>query len=308
MISGSEKQLKDQAKAGEIKMACFLAEHNIPFHVSGHLKSLIQYVCPDSKIGKELAFERTKAQAIVTNVTGQAAENKLILLLQKNKFSLIVDESTDKAKIKHLALITRTSIKFDIKDDFLCLLPVTDGTAVTLHKKIVDFFNLENIPYQENMVGFASDGANTMFGEHNSLCSLFSKEIPHIFKMKCICHSFHLCSSYACEKLSRGVEDFARDIYNYIQNSPKRIGDYKSFQNFTNVKPHKLLHPCQTRWLSLLLVRKRLLEQLPTLKLFFQSADRLLSAQTILNKCIEPTTELYLEFLCFVLPYFNDLI
>lgn len=54
----------------------------------------------------------------------------------------------------------------------------------------------------------------------------------------------------------------------------------------------------------------RVLEQLPALKLYFQSAvhvDRLLSAQAILNKALEPTTELYLEFLKFALPIFTEL-
>lgn len=49
-------------------------------------------------------------------------------MLQKNKFSLIVDESTDKSKTKHLALIARTSIEFNVKDNFLCLLPIMDGS------------------------------------------------------------------------------------------------------------------------------------------------------------------------------------
>ncbi|GBP30942.1 hypothetical protein EVAR_28584_1 [Eumeta japonica] len=71
-----------------------------------------------------------------------------------------------------------------------------------------------------------------------------------------------------------------------------------------------MLHPAQTRWLSLNEVVNRLLEQLPAIKLYFQSAvltDRLLSAQSILTKAMEPTTELYLEFLRFALPIFTDL-
>lgn len=51
-------------------------------------------------------------------------------------------------------------------------------------------------------------------------------------------------------------------------------------------------------------VVNRLLEQLPAIKLYFQSAvfsDRLLSAQSILTKAMEPTAELYLEFLRFAL-------
>lgn len=306
----ASKSFTDKVKSGEIKMACFLAEHNLPFSLADDLKDLIQTVAQDSKLASELTFGRTKAHAIVVNVTGKVAENKLIETLQKNKFSLIVDESTDRSSTKHLALIVRTAVDFHVEDSFLCLIPVVDGTATALHNACTKYFDEKNIPYKQNMVGFAADGTNSMFGQHHSLSTLFAKDIPDLFLMKCICHSFHLCASYACKKLPRGVEDFARDVYNYIQNSPKRFGDYKDFQCFVNVKPHKLLHPAQTRWLSLLQVVKRLLEQLPALKLYFQSAvltDRLLAAQSILDKCMEPTTELYLEFLNFVLPYFNDL-
>lgn len=66
-----------------------------------------------------------------------------------------------------------------------------------------------------------------MFGQHHSLFTLFVNGIPHLFLMKCISHSFHLRASYACKTFPRGGEDFARYVYNYIQNSPKRQGDYE---------------------------------------------------------------------------------
>jgi hypothetical protein len=77
--------------------------------------------------------------------------------------------------------------------------------------------------------------------------------------MKCICHSFHLCASYACQKLPRYIEDLTRDIYNYFGSSPKRISEFENFQNFCNIKIHKILHPSQTRWLSVLSVVSRIL-------------------------------------------------
>ena len=70
MVPDKSKNLKDEAKMGEIKMACFLTEHNIPFNVAGHLTNLIQNICRDSKIANELTFNKTKANAIITNVTG----------------------------------------------------------------------------------------------------------------------------------------------------------------------------------------------------------------------------------------------
>ncbi|CAN7940093.1 unnamed protein product, partial [Ixodes hexagonus] len=75
------------------------------------------------------------------------------------------------------------------------------------------------------------------------------------------------------------------------------------------VKPHKLLHPSQTRWLSLLAVVRRLLEQMPALKLFFgqASCSNLRAAERINKLLSDPTTNLYLEFLEYALPIFDDL-
>jgi hypothetical protein len=33
--------------------------------------------------------------------------------------------------------------------------------------------------------------------------------------------SFHLCASYACEKLPHDVEKITREVYNYFAHSPK---------------------------------------------------------------------------------------
>ncbi|CAH1966103.1 unnamed protein product [Acanthoscelides obtectus] len=201
----------------------------------------IMSVNKDSKTAEYLSMSRTKARAIVVNVTGKTAEENLIKNLRENEFALLVDESTDKSTIKHLALIARlVNTNYEVEDKFLTVIPITDGSAKVLYQKTVEYFNEKEIPYKKNLLGFASDGANA----------------------------------------------------------------------FTNIKPHKILHPAQTRWLSLNDVVNRLLEQLPAIKLYFQSAvltDRLLSAQSILTKAMEPTTELYLEFLRFALPIFTDL-
>ncbi|GBP63182.1 Gonadal protein gdl [Eumeta japonica] len=91
------------------------------------LKKLIVNVCSDREIAKEITFEKTKAQAIVTNVTGKLSHTELVKTLHTEKFSLIVDESTDKSTTKHLALIARTAVDFNVEDQFLCLIPIVDG-------------------------------------------------------------------------------------------------------------------------------------------------------------------------------------
>ena len=264
-ISGRRKIT--QVKEGEIRLVAFLNEHNLPHSVVEHLVPVVKAACPDSEIAKGFKCGRTKCTAIVKNVLGGDVSDSIYELLKNNYFSLIVDESTDKGCTKHLALVVRVVTKDSVQDSFLTLIPLISATATCLHEKIKGLFTEKGIPYKSNMIGFAADGASVMMGEHHSLSMLFKDDIPDLFILKCTCHSFHLCASYACSKLPRSIEDLARDIYNYFQ-SPKQSGLLKEFQEFANIKPHKMLHPCQTRWLSLHGVVKRLLEQLPALKLF----------------------------------------
>lgn len=136
-----------------------------------------------------------------------------------------------------------------------------DATAQTLNNNAVHFLSDNGIPYKDNRIGFAANGANSMLGAHHSLSSLLQADIPHVFVMKCICHSYVLCALYAYLKLPQSIEDLARDIDSYFSCSPKTVGELKEFQKFVTVKPHKILHPSQTRWLSLHMVVSRLLEQ-----------------------------------------------
>ncbi|XP_072384804.1 zinc finger BED domain-containing protein 5-like [Diabrotica undecimpunctata] len=307
----SSKTQEQEIKEAEIRLAAFIAEHNLPFTAMEHLPNLIKKICPDSKIAEGLACSRTKTSAIVKNVLGRQSFQSTCQELRRMKFSLIVDESTDRSTIKHLCLVVRyVNDNNNIQDIFLGLIKLTGADAVTLYNHVITFFNDNAIPYKDNLIGFASDGANVMFGSKNSLMTLLKRDIPSLFVMKCICHSFHLCASYSCEKLPRFVEDLTRDIYNYFGSSPKRIAEYAEFQTFCGVKIHKILHPSQTRWLSVHSVVCRILEQYSALQLFFTDCvanNDLLSAENILQKLNDPCTKLFLQFLEFSLPFFNTI-
>lgn len=309
LVSGKTK-IDKSVRDGEIRLAAFICEHDLPIRTVEHMPALIQAICPDSNIAKQIKCGRTKLTSIINHVTGEVSSDILIRKLQDSKFSLIVDESTDLSSVKHLCMVVRTMIEDKVTDCFLGLIPLHDATAKTLYESVISFFASNHIPYKENMIGFGADGANSMLGARNSLSTLLKNDIPGLFVMKCICHSFALCASYACATLPKDVEDLARDVFSYFSCSPKRIGDLKEFQSFVNVKPHKLLHPSQTRWLSLHMVVSRLLEQWDALKLYFAGAvlnDRLIASNTILQRLNNPFTKMYLEFLDFVLPIFNTL-
>ena len=160
----------------------------------------------------------------------------------------------------------------------------------------------------DNIVGYASDTTNVMFGQHHSVVSFLKERLSHLFVIKCLCHSAHLCASHACEKLPRSIETLIRDIYSHFSHSAKRIAQYKTFQRFTDTEPHKILKPSQTRWLSLEACVRRVLEQWAALEAYFESTaenDRLVSSQNIFSALKNPIFKLYLSFLKFVLPKFT---
>jgi hypothetical protein len=273
-----------------------------------HLVKTVAKICHDSQIAQGLACERTKSTAIVKHILAQHSFDFLCTQLRKKKFSLIVDESTDRTTEKHLCLTVRyLDNNYCAKDDFFGLIKLSGTDTIDLYNHIISVFKNNDIPYKNNLIGFASDGGNV---QHHFLMTQLKKDVPYLFVMKCICHSFHLCASYACFKLPRFVEDLTRDIYNYFSSIPKRISKFTEFQNFCNLKIHKFLHPSQTRWLSVKFLVSRILQQYSPLQLYFRDTAAkgdVLAADYILKKLNDPTSKLFLQFLDFVLDFFNDL-
>ena len=122
--TSKETTLTEKVNCSESHLAAFVAEHDVAFNVAEHLPNLIKTVCPDSEISNKINCSRAKTTAIVNNVIGKSSFEELISLLRSNKFSLIVDESTDKGCVKHLAVVARVVIDGTIKYSFLILNPV----------------------------------------------------------------------------------------------------------------------------------------------------------------------------------------
>lgn len=116
-------------KTGEIRLAAFVAEHNLPMSIMTHLPQLIKSVCSDSDIAKHIACSRTKTTAILKKVIGETSKEELINSLKTQKFSLIVDESTDRGCTEHLCLLARLIHGSKANDIFLGLVPVQEGSA-----------------------------------------------------------------------------------------------------------------------------------------------------------------------------------
>lgn len=308
----------EQRKVAEIKLSAFMAEHKISHVVMDHLVDLLPKVFPDSKIASNINLKHTKLQAVINNVVGASERECLVEDLKREKFSVMVDESTDVASVKTMCVVVKyyDLTSGHIVSRFWDLIQIFDdknagltgdysATAEKLFDSITKSFRDKNVPL-ENIIGFGSDGCNTMMGCRNSVSSRLRQLCPGITVIKCLCHSLHLCASDACKELPNDAEKLTRLIYNYFKNSSKRQAELKEFQAFTDTNIHKILRPAQTRWLSLSSVVNRIMEQWNALRLYFD--DKWLTdqdCQDIHNLLNNHIIKAYFYFLCWMLPKFT---
>lgn len=262
--------LLQQVKIAEIRILLFILQQNLPFVLISPLVELIKCVAVDSEIAKHLKIGKTKATETTKTILLEEANIDLRETLSKQKFSLIIDESTDVSTTKSLVLLARYfDFTFNkVRDRFLAMIELRNSDAESIFKCIQKCFIELKIPLQ-NCIGLASDNASVMTGKKSGVKALFLKENPFLFTIGCMCHSLHLCSSAAARMIPTSVEILARNIYLYFSHSPKRQAEYKEFQESFNVKTHKILKTSSTRWLSLENVVSRILEQWTPLQHFF---------------------------------------
>jgi len=78
-----------------------------------------------------------------------------------------------------------------VADSLLNLIEVEDGTGLGLFTAVKKLLNIFGIPLS-NVIGFAANNCATMIGTVSGFQSQLKKEIPHIFVIGCVCHSFAL--------------------------------------------------------------------------------------------------------------------
>lgn len=248
------KKLKDQQYSSELKIAMFVAEHNISFNVLEHLPQLIRSCAPDSNIMKHVTCGRTKGTRLITNVIGPQNTVSIQLDLSDGltPYSLVIDETTDVSTKKVMAVIIRYFREDNGKviDRFLELVECSDGKAAAIYDEIKICLEKNKIPF-ESMIGFGSDNCPTMMGSNNSVKSRILTDIPHIFISGCSSHLIHLCAVAASSRLPSYVEELTRDIFSHFSFSTKRREEFVEYQAFLDLKQHNFLRAGQTRWLSL---------------------------------------------------------
>ena len=102
----------------------FSTEHNIPFSTSDHFETICQKAFPDSKIVRDISLKLTKMSCVIQDGIAFHERLSLTTVCQTQKFSLIIDESTDISVTQILAVV----------DELLDTVTVERGTAQSLYE------------------------------------------------------------------------------------------------------------------------------------------------------------------------------
>ena len=266
-----------------------VAQKNVSFNFLDSLLQTLHGIADDSKAVKSMTCNRTKGTHLLTESLAVYAHEQLVADLKKaNGFSILCDKATD------ITMKTVFCVNVRYLDKETCqpitrlysLIPAEEGNADGLFKFLQETLEKYELPWTK-VLGYASDGENLMQGCNNSVLTRMQAAAPGLFVLKCYCHTFHLVAEHASKTLSKTAEQLIHDVYNYFKLSPNRQKSLIQFQKFVKVDVHKILKPCRTHWLSVVLCVQRILEQWPALALFFVAevaeanspqAERILSA------------------------------
>lgn len=97
--------METAVKTAKVKLAGFLAEHNIAMRATDHLVDVIKDIFSDSKMAQNISLGRTKATAIAKHVIGDCYFESLSEILMRKTFSILIDESTDIGNVKTLCVL-----------------------------------------------------------------------------------------------------------------------------------------------------------------------------------------------------------
>ncbi|XP_044586056.1 zinc finger MYM-type protein 6-like [Cotesia glomerata] len=232
-LSSSELQFNERVKAAEIQFATLIAQNNIPLSTAPQILKLFQSIGKEPAVLQKMTVGKTKATGIITNVVSVRESERIVENVQKTKFSIQVDETTDITNDKWMTLMVRyvDPNTLTVNNELLKLLHLdgTDGSAKRLFEQFCDALARLGIPL-EQIIGLACDNASVMVGKNNSFKILMTQQIPNLRTLPCICHSLALASKEACSKIPVEVHDFVANIISYINNSPKRSAIFAEFQ------------------------------------------------------------------------------
>ena len=132
------------------KAILFLARKDVALHKLNSLCSLIYTCGADMVTAYRNAHSSSEMLACLTKVS---LDGLLQSVHGSGYFSILIDESTDVSLSKQSIMYVRFITPTGPVTQFLCILELDDGSAVTIYKAVCDKLKVMNLDLK-NLIGF----------------------------------------------------------------------------------------------------------------------------------------------------------
>ena len=294
---------ENEIATAEVRAALFIAEH-CSILTCDHLTDFCKAAFPNSKIATGMKLRRTKCSALLKNVLKPHFLDDLKQDIGDEKFSLLLDESTDISYTKYLGIVIIyfSKSKKKVVSSFLELAKLPQCTATDIFHALKETLQRHGLDFSK-LIGIGTDNASVMTGIHNGLYARLKEEQPSLVLVRCLCHSLQLATSFAvCETLPRNLDYMVSETYNWFSKSSSRQLAYKQIFNLINDghDPPRIVRSCKTRWLSVATAVTRIHDQWAELKAHFEitrRSEHCYAAEVLFSMFSDERNKIYFQYL-----------
>ncbi|XP_025198446.1 zinc finger MYM-type protein 1-like [Melanaphis sacchari] len=216
------------------------------------LSSHLDRINSNSKRTSLTFLSKTSQNAMIESVAETIRDKILNEIKTAGMYSLILDSTTDVAKLDQFAFVFRyCSIDGTVHERFLCTDETADSTGngmFALFCKICDHYSLN---WKKQLIGQAFDGASNMQGAIKGLRSIIQKDNPNALHVWCFAHCLSLVVCDSCQANTQ-VRDFFSIIGSLVTfiGARKRTATYVELQKtyYPKERSRRLKHFSNTRW------------------------------------------------------------
>ena len=271
VVSGSNS-LEDKVLTSELRWAMFTAENNLSVNLSSGTKPLFKEMFEDSKVAESYSCGRSKTSYFLTEGLRPAFHDKLVCDLRKTPFALMIDESNKSYHTKYLHMVVRYHSPEHGKaiTRFYKAVELNKASAENIVNAIEASFAEDLIPWS-NVIQIMSDSPNVMRGAKKGVLAIIKNRFcPNLIDLGgCSLHHISNAINHATGALGEEIEEFAIDLHSFFKHRTGQFEEYQHVQSLLDVPEHSMLRFVGTRWLCILPVADRIVEQWSALKEFF---------------------------------------
>lgn len=223
-----------------------------------------------------ILYSKTACSDIIHHISSEMCIEIVKHIISSHaKFSIIVDESTSVANVQSMVVYLRTLFENEICTYFFGLLELTDATAAGLENVLLNFLHttgLDDCILRNQFVGFCSDGASCMIGEHKGVATLLKAKFPLLQTFHCMAHRLELAVKNAIEEVNvvSHFKIFVDQLYKVYSTSPKNQRELDAAAELLSVELLKVQKIFDVRWVfSSYVAIKAVLRDYPALVAHF---------------------------------------